>query len=68
MTTGQLKTFKKHLEADQTGAARTMLQSRRTFGDEKNADSLEEIPYIADRELTMAKTEMQRNRSGKEGT
>ena len=68
MTTGQLKTFKKHLEADQTGAARTMLQNRRTFGVEKSADSLEEIPYIADRELTMAKTEMQRNRSGKEGT
>jgi hypothetical protein len=68
VTTGQLKTFKKHLEADQTGAARTMLQNRRTFGVEKNADSLEEIPYIADRELTMANTEMQRNRSGKEGT
>ena len=46
MTTGQLKKFKKHLEADQTGAARTMLQNRRTFGVEKNADSLEEIPYM----------------------
>ena len=68
MTNGQLKTFKKHLGADQTGAARTVLQNRRTFGVEKNADSLEEIPYIADRELTMANTEMQRNRSGKEGT
>jgi hypothetical protein len=68
VTNGQLKTFKKHLGADQTGAARTVLQNRRTFGVEKNADSLEEIPYIADRELTMANTEMQRNRSGKEGT
>ena len=29
------------LKADQTGAARTMLQNRRTFGVEKSADSLD---------------------------
>ena len=41
MTTGQLKEFKKHLEAEQAGAARTMLQDRQTFGVEKSADLLE---------------------------